>query len=355
MTVSTDNTSPVISRASSPTFGDHGKDFDNNKIIPISIEAPTSSAAAVGAKTAIEPEGRSPLLQRICYLVKIIAAIALFVVGIAALVCLYLGSVISTPSLILMLAIMLVSFVIVITAIRDGTPSQVVRHMKQQIQQFGEENTRLHTAVENLKAVNVELSEQINQLKQLHTRLSDFGDRLEANTGDFTALIADFQLSLEEFKSVGTKVETMLSPFEKLAQSLKETFSQEAVQAMMSSVTELRTNLNALKELITENKTVIEQLKADAQLREEQVRFLEKRKQELEEACSTLSHSIATLQESTTLLKDSTTNLHAVESRLIGVMVQDGAESSTVEEASQDDSAQPQDENQSDAGEHKDS
>ncbi|MEF9497096.1 hypothetical protein [Chlamydia sp. 04-14] len=335
---------PIISGTSS-TFEDQG----DTTIIPIPTEGPTPSTAAVAAaRKLVIPEGRVSVLQKIFHFIKIISAVALFAVGIAALICLQFGIVVSTPSLILMIAIMLVSFVIVIMAIQDSTPSQVARRMKQQIQQFGQENARLHTEVDTLQATNAELTEQIEQLRQLHTRLSDFGDRLETHTGDFRDLIADFKTSLEDFKSVGGRVEDMLSPFEKLAQSLQDTFSQEAVQQMITTVTALRTSLDSFKSLIEENKVILEQLKTDAARREEQIRFLEQRKMELEAACSAITSSISDLRASTT-------SLQAVESRITSSMGQDGervetSTATTTTASPQESSSQGQGGDQTDGG-----
>ncbi|MEF9520041.1 hypothetical protein SBV45_03970 [Chlamydia crocodili] len=350
MAVPVESTSPVISRASSPTFEDHDQDGSETTIVPISTEGTShSSVAAAAARKLIIPEGRVSVLQKIFHFIKIISAVALFAVGIAALICLQFGIVVSTPSLILMIAIMLVSFVIVIMAIQDSTPSQVARRMKQQIQQFSQENIRLHTEVNTLQAANAELTEQIDQLRQLHTKLSDFGNRLETHTGDFRDLISEFKTSLDDFKTVGSRVETMLSPFERLAQSLQQTFSQESVQHMIASVTALRTSLDGLKDLIKDNTNVLEQLKADAKLREEHIQFLEQRKQELEAACSALTASIADLRASTT-------NLQAVESRITSSVSHDGdrietsTATTTTAASPQDSGSQQQGGDQTDGG-----
>ncbi|WP_375793445.1 hypothetical protein O1W69_04940 [Chlamydia sp. 12-01] len=314
MAVPIENTVPVLT-CNLPDTENHGETM----IKPISSTGtPSPSSAAIAtAKKLVIPEGKVSILQRIFHFIKIIAAVALFAVGIAALICLQFGIVVSTPSLILMIAIMLVSFVVVIMAIQDSTPSQVARRMKQQIEQFDQENTRLHNEVDTLKATNAELTEQIEQLKQLHAKLSDFGNRLETHTGDFRTLVSEFKTSLDDFKSVGSKVETMLSPFEKLATSLQETFSTESIQQLVTTVTALRATLDGLNDLVKENTVILEQLKTDAKLREEHIQFLEKRKQELEAACSVLTASIADLRVSTT-------NLQAVEGRITSSIDQEG-------------------------------
>ncbi|WP_435890388.1 hypothetical protein [Chlamydia buteonis] len=290
---------------------------DERTVIPIATQSPSpSSPADATAKKLVIPEVRVSILQRIFHLIKIIAAVSLFAVGIAALICLQFGVAVSTLSLVLMIAIMLVSFVIVIMVIQDSTPSQVTRRMKQQLHQFSQENTRLHQEVDILVSANIELTNQISELKQLHEKLSDFGNKLETCTGEFDELILEFKVNLETFKSVGTRVETMISPFERLAVSLTEIFSKDAVKNIIDAVSALRLEMGILKKHIDESRDVLQQLQSDAQLREQYLLYLEQRKQELESVCLTLSASIEQL-------RSSTSNLQAVESRIVSAVGED--------------------------------
>ncbi|QEM73895.1 hypothetical protein DZK34_02845 [Chlamydia abortus] len=290
---------------------------DEHTVVPMATQLPSPSLPAVTpAQKLVIPEVRVSLLQRIFHLIKIISAVSLLAVGIAALICLQFGVAVSTLSLVLMIAIMLVSFVIVIMVIQDSTPSQVARRMKQQLHQFSQENTRLHQEVNTLASANIELTRQIAELKQLHEQLSDFGNKLETCTGEFDDLISEFKVNLEAFKSLGNRVETIVSPFERLAASLSEVFSKEAVKNMVDAVSALRLEMGTLKTHVDETRAVLQQLQSDARLREQHLLYLEQRKEELESICSTLSASIEQL-------RSSTSNLQAVESRIVSAVNED--------------------------------
>ncbi|AFS24552.1 IncA family protein [Chlamydia psittaci] len=315
-------TSPVESATSTVLLSNslstsEGYGADKSAVIPIATQLPSPSSPEVAtAKKLVIPEVKVSVLQRIFHLIKIISAVSLFAVGIAALICLQFGVAVSTLSLVLMIAIMLVSFVIVIMVIQDSTPSQVARRMKQQLHQFSQENTRLHQEVDTLVSANRDLANQISELTQLHEQLSDFGNKLETCTGEFDELISEFKVNLEAFKSVGTRVETIISPFERLAESLTGVFSKDAVKNMMDAVSALRVEMGTLKQHVEESRTVLQQLQSDAQLREQHLLYLEQRKQELEAVCSTLSASIEQL-------RSSTSNLQAVESRIVSAVSED--------------------------------
>ncbi|AFS20685.1 MULTISPECIES: IncA family protein [Chlamydia] len=315
-------TSPVESATSTVLLSNslstsEGYGADKSAVIPIATQLPSPSSPEVAtAKKLVIPEVKVSVLQRIFHLIKIISAVSLFAVGIAALICLQFGVAVSTLSLVLMIAIMLVSFVIVIMVIQDSTPSQVARRMKQQLHQFSQENTRLHQEVDTLVSANRDLANQISELTQLHEKLSDFGNKLETCTGEFDELISEFKVNLEAFKSVGTRVETIISPFERLAESLTGVFSKDAVKNMVDAVSALRVEMETLKQHVEESRAVLQQLQSDAQLREQHLLYLEQRKQELEAVCSTLSASIEQL-------RSSTSNLQAVESRIVSAVSED--------------------------------
>ncbi|BAE81230.1 inclusion membrane protein [Chlamydia felis Fe/C-56] len=300
MSAPVENPSPMLSQV--PDIRSGEREIQERNTGTTLVPGHSQTTTTLAKRTPVSEKGT--FLQRALHFMKIISAVALLAVGIAALICLQFGVVVSTSSLILMIAILLVSFIVVIIAIQGSLPSQIARQMKQQVQQLGQENDRLHAEVDTLQQANVELSEQITQLQHLHTKLSDFGDKLETHTGDFRDLIVDFKNSLEGFKSIGDKIENFISPFEKLAKSLHDTFSKEGVQELVVSVGALRDSLGNFKGLIEENKLILAQMKEDAERRKTQIRFLESRKQELEQVCSTLTASIASLRTSTENLKN---------------------------------------------------
>lgn len=121
-------TSPVESATSTVLLSNslstsEGYGADKSAVIPIATQLPSPSSPEVAtAKKLVIPEVKVSVLQRIFHLIKIISAVSLFAVGIAALICLQFGVAVSTLSLVLMIAIMLVSFVIVIMVIQDSTP-----------------------------------------------------------------------------------------------------------------------------------------------------------------------------------------------------------------------------------------
>ncbi|EPP36644.1 incA family protein [Chlamydia psittaci 10_743_SC13] len=242
-------------------------------------------------------------VEKVLCVLKIIAAIALFVSGIVGLVCWSFGAAPTLSAAIIMLLIMIVSFALVIWGIRDGFERRTTQEIRKQLEffrgeneRFGVENSRLHEEIEVLLEANAELREQVGHLRNLQSKLQEFGLRMEKHTGDFAVLAADFRNSLSGFEDAGEKVSSLVTPFQTMLTSLEALLSTESVQALTSSVSSLRLQIEELEAVVSMAQTTLQGIKEEALQKELQVKFLEERQKELEAACRKIQDTIAVLE-----------------------------------------------------------
>ncbi|WP_348664100.1 hypothetical protein [Chlamydia vaughanii] len=312
--------------------------IDSSPQAPVIVPIPETSGTGIStpvksvAKQVALPPLEVSIWQKIMHILKIASALALLVVGTAAVLCLICGAPVPISGAVVMLIILLIAFVIVLLAIQDSTPSRIAKHMQQQINRFEEENTRLHDEVSNLQIVNGDLKARLSQLEELQSKLNDFGNKMEAHTGDLQSLVSEFREGLTEFKDVGSKVRDLVDPFEKLAEALRVTLSQEGIQELANTITALRQESNELKKVVADARFVLADIKREIASKEECIQLLENQKVALEEACAKLKTSIGSLQITTA-------NLVAAEQRLTQSVSGSSESASVVESEDQDETA----------------
>lgn len=265
-------------------------------------QKPSCVSPTPSSPVAIKPE-RESTLQKVSHAVKIIAAIALFMVGLSALAFWSFGAAVAVIPAIIMLVVMVVAFALVLIGVRDSAPAKVARELKKQVedlreenQRFDVENSRLSEQVECLSEMNNDLSEQLQGLSALSNQLRLFGSRLEVHTGDFSALVLEFKENLKSLHTFGAGIGKTFSSFEAMLSSLQSVLSQDGIKELTESVASLRTQTTDLQQVVDQAKQALDGIRQETVLKEQQVKFLQEKQSELEASCEKLTATIQHLE-----------------------------------------------------------